>query len=49
MTRDKEGKLWFNVGATTIPSHGGLARLDPKTATMSGTGGAVMIDVDGKG
>ena len=45
-------------GPTLIPNHGGLARLDPKTeridvfvppANMSGTGGAVTVDVDGKG
>jgi streptogramin lyase len=58
MTRDSKGFLWFNVGPTTIPNHGGLARLDPRTekidvfvppASMSGTGGAVTVDVDGKG
>jgi streptogramin lyase len=58
MTRDGKGFLWFNVGPTLIPNHGGLARLDPRTekidifvppASMSGTGGAVTVDVDGKG
>ena len=58
MTRDAQGILWFNVGPTTIPNHGGLARLDPKTgkidvfvppASMSGTGGATTVDVDGTG
>jgi streptogramin lyase len=58
MTRDSNGILWFNVGPTTVPNQGGLARLDPKTETievfvppagMSGTGGAVTVDVDGKG
>ena len=58
MTRDAKGNLWFNVGPTLIPNHGGLARLDPRTekidvfvppASMSGTGGAVTVDVDGKG
>jgi streptogramin lyase len=58
MTRDAQGNLWFNVRPTTTPNHGGLARLDPRTekidvfvppAGMSGTGGAVTVDVDGKG
>ncbi len=58
MTRDSKGHLWFNVGPTLMPNHGGLARLDPRTekidvfvppASMSGTGGAVTVDVDGKG
>jgi streptogramin lyase len=58
MTRDGKGFLWFNVGPTLIPNHGGLARLDPRTEkidvfvppeSMSGTGGAVTVDVDGKG
>jgi streptogramin lyase len=58
MTRDAQGNLWFNVGPTTIPNHGGLARLNSRTekidvfvppAGMSGTGGAVTVDVDGKG
>ena len=58
MTRDPKGFIWFNVGPTAIPNHGGLARLDPKTekidvfvppASMSGTGGAVTVDYDGKG
>jgi len=54
MTRDKDGALWFNI--TT--SKGGLAKLDPKTEKievflpppgMSPTGGAVTLDIDGKG
>lgn len=58
MTRDPKGFLWFNVGPTSLPNHGGLARLDPRTekidvfvppAEMSGTGGAVTVDFDGKG
>jgi streptogramin lyase len=58
MTRDKDGHLWFNVGPTKIPNHGGLARLDPQSETievfdppaeMMGTGGAVTVDIDGKG
>ncbi|HEX7967470.1 MAG TPA: carboxypeptidase regulatory-like domain-containing protein [Stellaceae bacterium] len=58
LTRDAKGNFWFNVGPTTIPNHGGLARLDPRTekidvfvppASMSGTGGAVTLDIDGKG
>src|SRR5579864_9381004 len=31
MTRDSKGNLWFNVGPTLIPNHGGLARLAPRT------------------
>jgi streptogramin lyase len=58
MTRDAQGNFWFNVGPTTMPNHGGLARLDPRSekidvfvppASMSGTGGAVTLDIDGKG
>jgi streptogramin lyase len=54
MTRDKDGNIWFNI--TT--SKGGLAKLDPKTQKievylpppgMSPTGGAVTLDIDGKG
>jgi virginiamycin B lyase len=54
MTRDKDGNIWFNI--TT--SKGGLAKLDPKTEKievylpppgMSPTGGAVTVDIDGKG
>ena len=47
MTRDEQGNIWFNVAPTTIPNHGGLARLDPRTG-KSGTGGAVTVYVDGK-
>jgi streptogramin lyase len=58
LTRDRDGILWFSVGPTTIPNHGGLGRIDPKTeqievfqppADMSGTGGATTVDFDGKG
>ena len=58
MTRDEKGYLWFNVGPATTTGRGRLARLDPGTETidvfvppdgMSGTGGAVTVDVDGKG
>jgi streptogramin lyase len=54
MFRDKDGNLWFNINT----SKGGLAKLDPKTEKievylppqgMSPTGGAVTVDVDGKG
>jgi streptogramin lyase len=54
MFRDKDGNLWFNITTTK----GGLAKLDPKTQKievylpppgMSPTGGAVTVDVDGKG
>jgi virginiamycin B lyase len=54
MTRDAEGNLWFNITTTK----GGLAKVDPKTEKisvymppqgMSPTGGAVTVDVDGKG
>jgi len=54
MTRDKDGNLWFNINTTK----GGLAKLDPKTEKievflpppgMSPTGGAVTVDIDGKG
>jgi len=52
--RDSEGNLWFNANTTK----GGLAKLEPKTEKisvylppqgMSPTGGAVTVDVDGKG
>jgi streptogramin lyase len=54
MYRDKDGNLWFNITTTK----GGLAKVDPKTEKisvyippggMSPTGGAVTVDVDGKG
>lgn len=54
MTRDGDGNLWFNANN----GRGGLAKLDPKTEKitlympppgMSPTGGAVTVDVDGKG
>jgi len=54
MFRDKDGNIWFNITTTK----GGLAKLDPKTEKievflpppgMSPTGGAVTVDVDGKG
>jgi len=54
MTRDKDGNIWFNITTTK----GGLAKLDPKTEKievflpppgMSPTGGAVTVDIDGKG
>jgi streptogramin lyase len=54
MYRDTEGNLWFNLTTTK----GGLAKLEPKTEKisvymppqgMSPTGGAVTVDVDGKG
>ncbi|HEU5273234.1 MAG TPA: carboxypeptidase regulatory-like domain-containing protein [Xanthobacteraceae bacterium] len=54
MFRDKDGNLWFNINT----GKGGLGKLDPKTEKiavytppqgMSPTGGAVTVDVDGKG
>jgi streptogramin lyase len=54
--RDPKGILWLNIGATVVPRHGGLGRIDPKTQkldiyvpppNMSGTGGS--LDWDGKG
>jgi virginiamycin B lyase len=54
MTRDAAGHIWFNITTTK----GGLAKVDPKTEKisvymppqgMSPTGGAVTVDVDGKG
>jgi virginiamycin B lyase len=54
LTRDADGNLWFNITTTK----GGLAKVDPKTEKisvymppqgMSPTGGAVTVDVDGKG
>jgi len=54
MFRDKDGNLWFDVN----PGKRGLAKLDPKTEKisvyvppqgMSPTGGAVTVDIDGKG
>jgi streptogramin lyase len=54
MTRDAAGNIWFNITTTK----GGLAKVDPKTEKievylppqgMSPTGGAVTVDVDGKG
>jgi streptogramin lyase len=54
MFRDNDGNLWFNITTTK----GGLAKVDPKTEKisvyippqgMSPTGGAVTVDVDGKG
>jgi streptogramin lyase len=54
MFRDDAGNLWFDVN----PGKRGLAKLDPKTEKisvyippqgMSPTGGAVTVDVDGKG
>lgn len=54
--RDPKGIIWFNVGPTLIPRHGGLARLDPKTekidifippAEMSGVGGSMDWDTKG--
>ncbi len=54
LTRDAEGNFWFDIN----PGRRGLGKLDPKTgkitvyqtpATMSPLGGAVTMDVDGKG
>lgn len=54
--RDEKGIIWFNVGPTVIPRHGGLARLDPRTqkidifvppADMSGVGGSMDWDTKG--
>ena len=54
LTRDAEGNLWFDVD----PGRRSLGKLDPKTEkitvyqtpqNMSPLGGAVTIDVDGKG
>jgi streptogramin lyase len=54
LTRDKNGILWFDIN----PGRRSLGRLDPKTneikifstpASMSPLGGAVTVDVDGKG
>src|SRR5262249_10856233 len=53
-SRVKRGDLWFDVN----PGKRGLAKLDPKTEKisvyvppqgMSPTGGAVTVDIDGKG
>ena len=58
MTRDPQGIIWFNTSPTRTPGHGGLGRLDPRTRrievfeppmAMSGTGGAVTVDYDGRG
>ena len=54
MSRDKNGILWFDIN----PGRRSLGRLDPRTgdlkifatpASMSPLGGAVTVDVDGKG
>ena len=54
MFRDEAGNLWFDVN----PGKRGLAKLDPKTEKIavyippegiSPTGGAVTVDIDGKG
>jgi streptogramin lyase len=54
LTRDKQGNLWFDVD----PGRRSLGKLDPKTEkitvyqtpqNMSPLGGAVTLDVDGKG
>lgn len=54
LRRDGQGNLWFDIN----PGRRGLAKLDPKTEKiqvyippqgMSPTGGAVTVDVDGKG
>jgi streptogramin lyase len=54
LTRDAEGNLWFDVD----PGRRSLGKLDPKTEkitvyqtpnNMSPLGGAVTMDVDGKG
>ena len=54
MVRDAKGVIWFNANT----GRGGLGKLDPKTERidvfvppqgMSPTGGAVTLDVDGKG
>ena len=54
ITRDGEGNLWFDVD----PGRRSLGKFDPKTekitvyqtpATMMPLGGAVTLDVDGKG
>jgi streptogramin lyase/mono/diheme cytochrome c family protein len=54
LSRDKNGVFWFDIN----PSRRSLGRLDPKTgeikifatpASMSPLGGAVTVDVDGKG
>ena len=54
LSRDKNGVFWFDIN----PGRRSLGRLDPKTgeikifatpASMSPLGGAVTVDVDGKG
>ncbi|MBI3048063.1 MAG: carboxypeptidase regulatory-like domain-containing protein [Acidobacteria bacterium] len=54
LTRDAQGNFWFDVN----PGRRGLGKLDPKTgkitvyqtpAEMTPLGGAVTLDVDGKG
>ena len=54
LTRDQQGNFWFDVN----PGRRSLGKLDPKTEkidrlqtppNMSPLGGAVTIDVDGKG
>ena len=45
MTRDAQGNLWFDVD----PGRRSLGKVDPKTENMSPLGGAVTLDVDGKG
>src|SRR5215813_13314527 len=54
LTRDKQGNLWFDVD----PGRRSLGKLEPKTEkitvyqtpqNMSPLGGAVTLDVDGKG
>jgi virginiamycin B lyase len=54
LTRDAEGNLWFDID----PGRRSLGKLDPKTEkitvyqtpqNMSPLGGAVTLDVDGKG
>ncbi len=56
MIRDREGNVWFDVNF--VGGRRSLAKLDPRTdkievyvtpASMSPLGGAVTIDMDGKG
>jgi streptogramin lyase len=54
--RDENGFLWFNIRSHVQRSHGGLAKLDPRTeklniyvppTTMSGTSGTIDADMKG--
>src|SRR5262249_60762422 len=35
IVRDENGNLWFNTRSTVERSHGNLAKIDPKTETIS--------------